>query len=120
MRSIKDYSDSETKAEERRRAYRSHVEAMLKAAGVPAARAAEEAVLVLTLEAELASASLSWADASDPKKTEHLMRSQELKAIAPHSIGPVRCAVKQYVLLESSAGRLCRRGAAGPRGTLDL
>jgi putative endopeptidase len=70
--------------DEARRAYRAHIQQMFELAGVPAARAAQDAAAVFALEHTLAAAVAAGGDEYDPTATEHPMTAQALAALAPH------------------------------------
>jgi putative endopeptidase len=76
------YTDAGPSADSTRRQYVEHVTRMLTLAGETAARAAQDARLVMALETELAKASLTRVALRDPSATDHPMSVAELGALA--------------------------------------
>jgi endothelin-converting enzyme/putative endopeptidase len=66
-----------------RAAYEKHVAATFELLGEKAPRAAADAKTILSLEAELAGASLTRVELRDPQKVYHHMTLAELKGVAP-------------------------------------
>ncbi|MBI5070070.1 MAG: M13 family metallopeptidase [Deltaproteobacteria bacterium] len=77
------YLLDDARSAEVRRAYRAHVEAMLKLAGDAPGAAAQAAEAVLRLETALARASLTRTERRDPHKIWHRTTPAELQALTP-------------------------------------
>ncbi len=82
------YLASDARSEEVRRAYREHVERMLRLAGDSPAAAGRAAEAVLRLETALARASLSRAERRDPQKVWHRTTAAELQRLTPSFAWP--------------------------------
>jgi putative endopeptidase len=76
------YTDTGPSADSTRRAYIEHVTRMFALGGETAARAAQDARLVMVLETELAKASLTRVALRDPAATDHPMSVAALAALA--------------------------------------
>jgi putative endopeptidase len=83
--SLRMYSDTGSTAEERRTAYRAHIQAMFERAGSAAALAQREADVVLEIERRLAGAVVTRAEIeNDLMATEHVMTPAAVMASSPH------------------------------------
>jgi endothelin-converting enzyme/putative endopeptidase len=78
------YLKTDAKSVEIRAKYQVHVQKMFELLGDKPEVAAAEAQTVLSLEAELAKASLDRVSRRDPKKRDHKMSVADLQALAPN------------------------------------
>lgn len=90
------YADRSAAAVARREEYRQLMARMFERIGVPRARAQRDAAAVLALETQLAAVSLGTRESYDPKHTEHPMRLEQLRALAPHIDWPAYLAMVGY------------------------
>jgi putative endopeptidase len=70
--------------EDRRAAYRAHVQKMFELSGIDAARAQSDARAASDVEARLTAVALDFGDQFDPAVSEHPMTPKALAALAPH------------------------------------
>ncbi|MBZ5726334.1 MAG: M13 family metallopeptidase [Acidobacteriia bacterium] len=77
------YLKSDAKSVEIRQRYLEHMTKMFQLVGTAATEAAAKAQLVLTLETEIAKASLDRVAMRDPNKTYHIIGVPELNTLAP-------------------------------------
>ncbi len=78
------YLRTDPKSEEIRKKYVQHIAKMFELIGVPAANAQSKAATVMSIETDLAKASLDVTTRRDPQKLVHEMSKAELDAISPH------------------------------------
>ncbi|HWW82079.1 MAG TPA: M13 family metallopeptidase [Vicinamibacterales bacterium] len=77
------YTNTDAKSQEVRDHYVQHVQKLFELLGDSPATARSNADAVMTLETDLAKASLTRVDRRDPYKTKHKMKLAELKSLAP-------------------------------------
>ena len=77
------YTKTDPKSVEAREKYLLHVQAMLELTGEPEAEAKAHALVVMSIETELARASLTNVEKRDPRKLSHKMPLKKLEAITP-------------------------------------
>jgi len=77
------YLKTDPKSVQLRTEYQAHVQKMLELAGVKPEVAAADAKAVMTIETELAKASMSRVDRRVPSNTYHKMTVKELQALSP-------------------------------------
>ena len=77
------YTDSGAAADSTRQAYVLHVATLFTLAGVPAAQAQGDAGAVMSLETEMARASLTRVALRDPAATDHSTTAAQLAALTP-------------------------------------
>jgi putative endopeptidase len=78
------YLSNEPRFVQAREKYQEHVATVLMLGGVSEAQARAAAPDIVSLERRLAEASMDSAAAADPAATDHMMRFEQLKALAPH------------------------------------
>src|SRR6185503_18264334 len=85
LASLRMYGDTGAAADERRAAYRAHIQAMLERAGSAAAPAQHDAEVVFDIERRLAGAAVTRAELqSNPLAAEHVMTPAAVIASSPH------------------------------------
>ena len=77
------YFRTDPKSEEIRQKYVAHIAKMFELIGVPAQEAVKKAAAVMSIETNLAKASLDVTSRRDPRKVVHEMSKAELKQLAP-------------------------------------
>jgi len=77
------YLKTDEKSVDLRKEYEQHIANMFKLTGEPPAKAAADAKTVLSLETELAKASMDRIERRDPNKVYHKMTTAELQALSP-------------------------------------
>lgn len=77
------YLEDTPKMKELRGVYEGHVEAMMKLAGEPEAKAKASAKTVLRIETQIAKAWMTKEDRREPKKIHHRVERAELAKLAP-------------------------------------
>jgi endothelin-converting enzyme/putative endopeptidase len=78
------YVNDDERSKEIRKAYKAHVEQMLRLSGLSQRKAAEGAATVLRIETALAKASLTRVEKRDPRKLWHPMKVADLVRIYPN------------------------------------
>jgi putative endopeptidase len=79
-----DYLKEDAHAKQLREKYVAHITKMFELLGDPAARAAAEAKTVMTIETQLAEASMTRVERRDPDKTYHKMDAAQFQKLTPH------------------------------------
>ncbi|WP_374675387.1 M13 family metallopeptidase [Ideonella sp.] len=79
-----DYLSSEPRMREMRARFVAHVARMFELDGMPAPRAGQAAMTVLSIESELAAAMLTRVQQREPSRLHHVMDLAGLQRLAPH------------------------------------
>jgi len=77
------YLKSDEKSVELRKAYVAHIAKMFELLGEPSEKASADANTVMTIETELAKASMDRVERRDPNKIYHKMTTAELQQLSP-------------------------------------
>jgi putative endopeptidase len=77
------YVKTDTKSEELRKKYLEHVQRIFKLLGDAPQKAAQEAQIVMSIETELAKASLTRVEKRDPHNLDHRMTRDQVQKLTP-------------------------------------